>query len=368
MHEPSEGQHTTKWTECKRLQSIIYRTAKLSLLLIKIILHIIFWPLLTTFKRCFSEIKFANSYGKDRFEAQLVKRDHMVLSSRARMIEVCIESSFQPLLQLYLVLPTLIQYFDCLSSDELIEFSLADTLMSIPALQFLSVITSVIALSWSINFYKVTQKHGALDLNVNFSGRICLQISTFLQISCRLLTFVLLSYCFGPGNFWPMIAILQLHILLMAVLHYYTTEQRKFEDWRSDTITNLRLLHHCILNGIGNIYIHNRITYMDSKTEAERMKLKFEKHYYIETGISTFWRQVISNLIFVLENMLIIILVYTSIPGIVPNLLLIFIPIGHLIGIIFNIIYYKFFHIWKDAFSLDRHISLTLKPSFEIKC
>ena len=201
----------------------------------------------------------------------------MVLSSRARMIEVCIESSFQPLLQLYLVLPTLIQYFDCLSSDELIEYSLADTLLSIPTLQFLSVITSVIALSWSINFYKVTQKHGALDLNVNFSGRICLQISTFLQISCRLLTFVLLSYCFGPGNFWPMIAILQFHILLMAVLHYYTTEQREFEDWRSDTITNLRLLHHCILNGIGNIYIHNRITYMDSKTEAERMKLKFEK-------------------------------------------------------------------------------------------
>ena len=214
MHERSEGQHTTKWSECKRLQGIIYRTAKLSLLLMKIILHIIFWPLLTTFKRCFSEIKFANSYGKDRFEAQLVKRDHMVLSSRARMIEVCIESSFQPLLQLYLVLPTLIQYFDCLSSDELIEFSLADTLMSIPALQFLSVITSVIALSWSINFYKVTQKHGALDLNVNFSGRICLQISTFLQISCRLLTFVLLSYCFGPGNFWPMIAILQLHIFI----------------------------------------------------------------------------------------------------------------------------------------------------------
>ena len=327
-----------------------------------------------TAKRCYSEIRFAQSYGKDRFEAQMIRRDHMILSSRARIIEVCIESSFQPLLQLYLVLPTLIHYFKCISGDisnSSSNFvSLLNKVTTTAGLQFLSVTTSIACLAWSFNFHKVTQKRGALDLSVNFLGRVCLQLSAFLQISCRLLTFVLLAYCCGPGEFWPMVVVLLIHIVLMSSLHYhFATDEMRFQTWKSgNIIKNLRLVHHCILNGIGNIYIPNRITYMDSKTEAERMKLKFEKHYYIETGISTFWRQVISNLIFASENMLIIILVYTSIPGIVPNLLLIFIPIGHLIGIIFNIIYYKFFHIWKDALSLDRHISLTLKPSCEFKC
>ena len=352
----------SKCSVCGRLQGYVYKATKISLILLKVSSQVMFWPLLTTLKRCWSEIRFANSSGKDRFEAQLKRRDHLILSSRARMIEVCIESSFQPLLQLYLVLPTIIQYFECLSNHKSIEYShalheYADNILTISRLQFWSVITSVVCLSWSVNFYKITQKHGALDLNVNFSGRICLQVSTFLQISCRLLAFVLLAYCFGPGNFWPMVAILQLHILLMAILHYFITEERQFKDWYSNPMKNLRLLHHCLLNGVGNIYLHNRITYMDFRTAKERMKLQVIKHSYQETGIPTFWRQAIFNAIFVSENIIIIILVCTVIPGIVPLPLLIFVPIGHLLGIILNIAYYMFFHLWKDMLTLERHIS-----------
>ena len=365
MNKTAERKQPSKWSDCITVQRLIKRIAKLILLLTKVTLHIMLWPLLTTFKRCWSEIKFAMSYGKDRFEAQLVRRDHMVLSSRARMIEVCIESSFQPLLQLYLVLPTLIQYFHCLSHHEFAESSLVDTIIPLPKLQFWSVITSVVCLSWSFNFYKITQKHGALDFNVNLSGRICLQASTFLQISTRLLAFVLLAYCFGHGNFWPMVVMLQIHIIMMAVLHYYISEQRKFGGWCSKPVKNLRLLNHCLLNGIANIYLHNRITYMDSKTEKQRMALKFENPCVQEMSWykikkHTFWRQAIFNLIFVSENMFIIILLQTVIPGVVPVILLILIPVGHLLGIILNIAYYKFFHLWKDSFSLKKQISLEM--------
>ena len=85
------------------------------------------------------------------------RRDHTILSSRARMIEVCIESSFQPLLQLYLLLPKLINYFECEFYKEILEKPILETFSTESVLQFWSVITSVLALAWSFNFYKVTQ-------------------------------------------------------------------------------------------------------------------------------------------------------------------------------------------------------------------
>merc|ERR1712126_222577 len=146
----------------------------------------------------------------------------------------------------------------------------------------------------------VTQKRGALDLSVNFGGRVCLILSTFLQISSRLLAFVLLAYSFGPGEFWPMISILMVHILIMSSLHYkYSPDEKKFENWTCvNIITNLRLIHHCILNGISNIYLHNRITYMDAKTEKERKKSQSSTKDDIIRDKRTFWRQVIFNAVF----------------------------------------------------------------------
>ena len=342
----------SEWSDCKPFTNFVIIITKWLFLFARTLLFILLWPLIMTCNRCRSEIQFAISYGRDKFEAQMRRRDHMNLSSRARIIEVCIESSFQPLLQLYLLLPTLIHYFECGAYHQLLEKSLTETFSTISALQFWSVVTSVICLSWSFNFYKVTQKCGALDFSANLFGRICLLVSTFLQISCRLLAFVLLAYCFGPGEFWPMVLILQLHILLMAGLHYITSHQMKTK--KSDNITRRRLLHHCILNGIGNIYLHNCITYMDGKAEKERKKNKYEESEQVEAKKTTFWRQLIFNVIFVLENMAVITLVCIKMPDTVPLPLLIFIPLGHLFGIFLNVFYYQFYHLWKE--SLQKHI------------
>ena len=226
------------------------------------------------FKRCYSEIKFVLAYGKDKFDFQMIRQDHILLSSRARMIEVCIESSFQPLLQLYLLLPTLIHYVDCGAIQEILTNPPHETFSRMDNLQFWSIFASVFCLSISFTHYKVTQKSGALDYHANPPGRIFLFLSILLQISCRLLAFVLLAYGFGPGQFWPMIAILQMHILLMATLHFITFKDVEVDNTK---IGLHRKLHHCLLNGIGNIYIHNCITYMDEKDVKERMKMKHEK-------------------------------------------------------------------------------------------
>ena len=164
------------WNYCEPFTNFVIKIMKWLFLFTKTLFLILLWPLIMTCKRCWSEIQFAKAYGRDKFEAQMKRRDHMILSSRARIIEVCIESSFQPLLQHYLLLPTLINYFECGEYHQLLEKkkTLLETFSTISGLQFWSVITSVICLSWSFNFYKVTQKCGALDFSANPVGRICL--------------------------------------------------------------------------------------------------------------------------------------------------------------------------------------------------
>ena len=332
-------------------KEIVIRQLRIVLIVLKTILLIISWPFAMTIKRFYSELRFAMAYGKEKFEMQMKRRDDTILYSRARMIEVCIESSFQPLLQLYLVLPTLIQYVRCETYRNLLEEPLAKTFNTRSGLQFLSVLTSVLGLTWSFNFYKTTQKYGALAWTANPVGRICLSLSTFLQITSRLLTFVLLAYCFGPGNFWPMIVLVNFHIILMGILHFITSR----ESERNYTLGNWkRTLHHCLLNGIGNIYIHNYIIYMDEKKMKEKMKRRT-----VNNGPNirkTFYRQVIFNGIFILENTVVVAYALSNryMNDQIPGVLLGLIPFGQLMGLLFHVIYYQFFHLWKEL--LHMHI------------
>ena len=78
--------------------------------------HIIFWPFEMHRKKFLSEARYLTSYGKERVKARIKAEDATIVSGRSQMIEVCSESSFQPLLQLYLFLPTLIVSFRNLGS------------------------------------------------------------------------------------------------------------------------------------------------------------------------------------------------------------------------------------------------------------
>ena len=62
---------------------------------------------------------------------------------------------------------------------------------------------------------------------------------------------------------------------------------------------------------------------------------------------------------FTVENIIIIAVVQTRIPGLIPTQLLAYILVGHLMGIMFNVAYYKFFHIWKDTFNWKGQLSFS---------
>ena len=126
---------------CKSPTKFIIRSGKCFLVMSRTFLLIILWPLAMTIDRFVSEAKFATAYGLDKFRAQKAARDYTVISSRARIIEVCIESSFQPLFQLYLLLPILLDYFECGAYSQFGKTSLEGALLTVSELQFWSVFT-----------------------------------------------------------------------------------------------------------------------------------------------------------------------------------------------------------------------------------
>ena len=80
------------------------------------IFHIVLWPVVMHWRMFISEAKYLTSQGEERVKARIKRDDATIVSSRSQMIEVCSESSFQPLLQLYLFLPTLLVSFRTFSA------------------------------------------------------------------------------------------------------------------------------------------------------------------------------------------------------------------------------------------------------------
>ena len=180
--------------------------------------------------------------------------EDIAVSSRAIIIEVAIESSFQPLLQLYLLLPGIIKQFMCyhkaihstnmidsLSISEIFNFTFTGQTSEI---QFLSILTSVISLSWSFTYYQSMKKKGALDFGSNIIGRILMLSANLLQISSRLLIIVIYAYLYGPGQFWPMMTSVLGHILVMTSLNYMLSY-----DWLMHNFPNRqyrKIFYHCL--------------------------------------------------------------------------------------------------------------------------
>ena len=87
------------------------------------------------------------------------------------MIEVAIESTFQPLLQMYLLLPFIIQESPRLSLQDLQLNNL---------IQILSLLSSIVSLAWSFAFYKATIKREVTkNIDKHSSEQDCISLEKF---------------------------------------------------------------------------------------------------------------------------------------------------------------------------------------------
>ena len=160
---------------------------KITFYLSSALLTVIFWPFWMLLTRFVTTWKYAIATPKKKFNMRSKINEDMAVSSRAMIIEVAIESSFQPLLQLYLLFPTLFKQFMCYHETGFLKSqSIPEIFGSIQQIQFLSILSSVISLAWSFTFYQSIKKKGALDFGSNMVGRSLLLSANLLQISSRL--------------------------------------------------------------------------------------------------------------------------------------------------------------------------------------
>lgn len=182
-----------------------------------------------------------------------------VLYSTARVMEVSLESSFQPTVQLYLLLPSLI---DNMTKDKieirLIQVCMEGELPIFQADQTISIITSILSLSWCFTSYHATLKRGALDKDLAaLFYRVVLFLSVLFQIIGRLFILVFFAYSFGPGRYHPLLFFVAFHVLLMSALHFVFSDAKRY--WVKGGFLNISFLHYLLGNGLANIYIHNWI-------------------------------------------------------------------------------------------------------------
>ena len=223
------------------------------------VLYVGFWPLICHAKKFYHEGSYLTSYGKDRIKERKRFEESTIVSSRAQISEVCSEATFQPLLQLYLLLPLLMTY----DYSTLLNKSVSDFADEVPELQFWSIVTSCLALAWSFSSYQATKMNGALDFDSNLAGRLVLLLSYLCQISARLVILVIFAYTCGPGNFWPLMAGCSVHMLSMSLIHWATRKNARTDDklfWK-----NGQVFYQCLINGISDLYVYTSIVSRETK-------------------------------------------------------------------------------------------------------
>ena len=218
----------------------------------------VLWQPLTALIKFYRDGKYETSSGKEKVK-ELRKRRYLdVAASRADLIETSIEATFEPLVQGYIIFPSIINITNRLKN--FLEFDQTGKLTinkfemsSLEQVQLFSIGTSILGLVWTYSDLTSVKKHLQLDIFVSPVSRILMCIWMSLQVTARLLAFMLFAVYWGPGNIFSLMIFAAVHILLALVIHLIFSEDIAFlKKGRC-----LKFFHNVILNSFSSMFFHN---------------------------------------------------------------------------------------------------------------
>ena len=286
---------------------------------IHIILIFPIWPVGMIIKNFVHQFKFMVSSGHERQKLEQIAMKAEIERGFAHLLEVCLESSFQPLLQWYLLFPSVISIIENME-------------VNIEILSFSSWFASLLSLAWSFTAYNAALKKGAISIQANFMGRILVFLSNLLLIFARMNCIVLFMYYWGPGQFYQGVILIVCHAFLMGLLHLLLTNSRA--SIKNQTKTNLTCymytIYSFLLNGLANIFNHNYVQICGLDEQGK---------------VNTFSRQVIFDTIFLVENFIMAVfgcLIPVRLSSKSHNAFVILLIFAlHFIGLFLKVVYYK---------------------------
>ena len=132
-------------TECKSLSSLLKCYLKAMLYFIIFVTCVLLWPVAVLFIKYYNDGKYYLARGAQKAAREKNIEMSEVLFSTARVMEVSLESSFQPTLQLYIMFPVLMRSFKATTFDlTIFTFYKCDNQIPLMKIdQSISIITSI---------------------------------------------------------------------------------------------------------------------------------------------------------------------------------------------------------------------------------
>ncbi len=329
----------TEMARCRGIVSLLKCYMRAILYFISFVCCFLFWPIAVLFIKYYNDGKYYLAKGEQKAAREKKIETSEVLWQTARVMEVSLESSFQPTIQLYIIFPVLIRTMTAPTFSLRLFTLCKNEALNFPMLkpdQTISIVTSVLSLAWCFTSYHATLKRGALDKDLAaLFYRLVLFLSVLFQILGRLFILVLFSYSFGPGTYFPVLIFLAAHILLMTCLHFVFSDAKTY--WEKGG--NLSFFHYMLGNGLANIYIHNWI-------RMDPLLVPFSKPLQ---HVSTLVRQLLFDLIFVAENVTLLTIALNSNVKELHEYRVSFAVVLMafvLVGLILKAVYYRYLHIW----------------------
>ena len=218
----------------------------------------VLWQPITALIKFYRDGIYETSSGKDKVKELRNRRLLDVAASRADLIETSIEATFEPLVQGYIIFPSIIKITNRLKNFYQVDqtsgkLTIQFEMTSLEQVQLFSIVTSILSLAWTYSDLTSVKKHLQLDICVSPVSRILMCIWMILQLTARLLAFMLFAVYWGPGNIYVLMIFAAVHIMLALVIHLIFSEDIAFlKKGRY-----LKFFHNVMLNSFSSMFFHN---------------------------------------------------------------------------------------------------------------
>ena len=217
---------------------------------------VVLWQPVTAFIKFFRDGMFETSSGQDKVKRLKQRRYDDLTASRADLVETSIEATFEPLVQGYIIFPSIISLATRINESIAMKDGKLNIGLEIDTLELVqlwSIISSILSLAWCYSDLTSTKKHLQLDICVSPVSRILMCIWMILQLTARLLAFMLFAVYWGPGNIYVLMIFAAVHIMLALVIHLIFSEDIAFlKKGRY-----LKFFHNVMLNSFSSMFFHN---------------------------------------------------------------------------------------------------------------
>ena len=147
---------------------------------------IIFWQPITALFKFYRDGVYETSTGNQRVDARIRKRQSDLTASRGELIEVNVESAFEPIIQGYIIFPNIIDIADKMGKMVTItdggNVQIALQFTTVETAQLLSIITSMVSLAWCYSEYHSVRKNMLLDMTVSPCSRVTMFLYMLMQV------------------------------------------------------------------------------------------------------------------------------------------------------------------------------------------